>query len=70
MHTAVTAADRLSCPACGASWLPTEEPTHLKTLRRPPVSRSVQLMWAALLLLGVAVWGLTALGLGRLTGWW
>jgi hypothetical protein len=29
-----------------------------------------RLVWAAVLLVAGAVWGLAGLGLGRLTGWW
>jgi hypothetical protein len=30
----------------------------------------VLLGWGGILIGGVALWGLAALGLGRLTGWW
>ena len=36
----------------------------------PHVRWPVLLGWGGLLLGAIAVWGLAALGLGRLTGWW
>jgi hypothetical protein len=68
MHT--TDADVRCCPDCGARWLPTEALEHPKTLPQHRVPWSVWLVWGPLMLGGVALWGLAALGLGRLTGWW
>lgn len=42
----------------------------LQGAREVRVSRFVPLLWAALLLWASIGWGLAALGLGRLTGWW
>jgi hypothetical protein len=68
MYTTDT--DVLCCPHCGTRWLPTDAWEHLPTLHRPRGHGSVWLLWAILVLGGGGVWGLAALGLGRVTGWW
>ena len=68
MYTTDT--DGLCCPHCGAEWLSTDAVEHPQTVHTHQASQSVWLMWAAIVLSGSGVWGLAALGLGRLTDWW
>ena len=65
MYTTDT--DVLYCPDCGARLLPTAALEHPQTLPEHRVPWSVWLVWATVVLGGVAMWGLAALGLGRLT---
>jgi hypothetical protein len=68
MYTTDT--DVLCCPNCGARSLRTEAWEYPHTLHEHRGHGSVWLLWAALLLGAGGVWGLAALGLGRVTGWW
>jgi hypothetical protein len=57
-------------PTAAAWELRTAASAFPRSCQKSHVCYPVLLGWSALLLGGSALWGLAALGLGRLTGWW
>jgi hypothetical protein len=67
---ATTHTDWHDAPAPEA-WQLLEATSAFPQTRHPShVHWPVLLGWSGLLLGGITLWGLAALGLGRLTGWW
>jgi hypothetical protein len=67
---ATTHTDWHAAPTAEARELLTVASVFPRLRQKFHVCYPVLLGWGALLLGGSALWGLAALGLGRLTGWW
>jgi hypothetical protein len=67
---ATTRTDWHDAPAVEAWQRLTTASAFPQTRHQFGVSYPVLLGWGGALLGGIALWGLAALGLGRLTGWW